>query len=381
MGAALGGGDVVHVGEQVLVVAVVVLDGQIHQDVAALAADVDGRVVEGRALAVEIPHEIGQAPFEAELVPPALLAGALVAQRQLHAAVEVRQLPKPAHDHVVAPLHGLEHPIVGHKGDEGPLLAGAARLRQGVLGPAGDDLPVRALGALELLLVGPVLGEHLHGDPPGEGVHHGRAHAVEAAGVAVGVVAELAARVELGEDHLHAGHAQLLVDAHGDAPAVVEDRGGAVLVQGHADLVGVAVGRLVDGVVHDLPQQMVEPLGARGAYIHAGTHPDRVQALHDRYVGNGIVGFHILCISSQILQASIPQLVAPAASFPARFYRLFIGMNIKLAAFLERKAAQKNFEKVFCFPAMPISLLKLFFAHLFFSPKRKRCRRKASILP
>ena len=142
---------------------------------------------------------------------------------------------------------------------------------------------------------------------------------MEAAGVAVGVVAELAARVELGEDHLYAGHAQLLVDAHGDAPAVVEDRGGAVLVEGHADLVGVAVGRLVDGVVHDLPQQVVEPLGARGAYIHAGTHPDRVQALHDRYVGNGVVGFHILCISSQILQASIPHLVAPPPAFPFDF--------------------------------------------------------------
>ena len=160
-----------------------------------------------------------------------------------------------------------------------------------------------------LLLIGPVLGEHLHGDPPGEGVHHRRAHAVKAAGVAVGVVAELAARVQLGEDHLHAGHAQLLVDAHGDAPAVVEDGGGAVLVEGDADLVGVAVSRFVDGVVHDLPQQMVESLGARGAYVHAGTHTDRVQALHDRYVGNGIIGFHILCISSQILQASIPQLV------------------------------------------------------------------------
>ena len=158
VGAALGGGDVVHVGEQVFVVAVVVLDGQVHQDVAALAADVDGRVVEGRAL--------GQAPFEAELVPPALLAGPLVLQRELHAPVEVRELPKPPHDHVVAPLHGLEDPIVGHKGDEGPLLAGAARLRQGVLGPPGDDLPVRALGALELLFVGPILGEHLHGDPP-----------------------------------------------------------------------------------------------------------------------------------------------------------------------------------------------------------------------
>ena len=310
VGTALGGGDVVHVGEQVLVVPVVVLDGEIHQYIAALAADVDGRVVKGGALAVQIPHEVGEAALEAELVLPALLPGPLILQRQLHAPVQVRQLPQPPHDHVVVPFHGLEDPIVGHKGDEGPLLPGPTRLRQRVLGPAGDDLPVLALGALELLLIGPVLGEHLHGDPPGQGVHHRRAHAVEAAGVAVGVVAELAARMELGKDHLHAGHAQLLVDAHGDASSIVEHGGGAVLVQGHVDLVGVAVGRLVDGVVHDLPQQVVEPLGARGAYIHAGTHANRVQALHDRYVGNGIVGFHILCISSQILQASIPQVVA-----------------------------------------------------------------------
>ena len=113
VGAALGGGDVVHVGEQVLVVAVVVLDGEIHQDVPALAADVDGRIVEGRALAVEISHEVGQAPLEAELVPPILLPGPIIGQRQLHAPVEVGKLPQPPHDHVVAPFDGLEHPIVG----------------------------------------------------------------------------------------------------------------------------------------------------------------------------------------------------------------------------------------------------------------------------
>ena len=315
MGAALGGGDVVHIGEQVLVVAVVVLDGQIHQNVPAFPADVDGRVVEGRALAVQIPHEVGEAPFEAELVLPILLAGPIISKGQLHAPVQIRQLPEPPHDHVVAPLHGLEHPIVGHKGDEGPLLPGPARLGERVLGAAGDDLSVLPFGAFKFLLIGLILGEHLHGDPPGQGVHHRRAHAVETAGIAIGVIAELAARVELGEDHLHAGDPQLFVDAHGDAPAVVEDRGGAVLIQRHVDLVGVAVGRLVDGVVHDLPQQMVEPLGAGGAYIHAGTHPDRVQALHDRYVGNTVIGFHILCHSSQILRASIPQLVALPLDF------------------------------------------------------------------
>ncbi|MBQ3159720.1 MAG: hypothetical protein IJI85_04235 [Clostridia bacterium] len=50
---------------------------------------------------------------------------------------------------------------------------------------------------------------------------------------------------------------------------------------------------------------------------------------------------------------------------------------MKYAAFLERKAAQKNFTGVFCFGTLSIPVLELFFfRRFFFSPKRKSGKRK-----
>ena len=57
-----------------------------------------------------------------------------------------------------------------------------------------------------------------------QGVDHAGADAVQAAGDLVGVVVELAAGVERGEDHLQRALAGLGVDVDGDAAAVVGDR-------------------------------------------------------------------------------------------------------------------------------------------------------------
>ena len=111
---------------------------------------------------------------------------------------------------------------------------------------------------------------------------------MQAAGIGVVLVGELAARVQLGVDHLHGGDSQLGMDVHRHAPAVVADLAGAILLQSHVDFAGKAVGRLVDGVVHDLPDHMVKAPRAGGADVHAGTHAHRVQSLQDLYVICGI---------------------------------------------------------------------------------------------
>ena len=74
---------------------------------------------------------------------------------------------------------------------------------------------------------------------------------------------ELAARVELGENYFHATHLHLSVDVGGHSPAVVAHGSRAVLVQNYGYFVRVAVSRLVNGVVHYLPKNVVKPLYAR----------------------------------------------------------------------------------------------------------------------
>ena len=56
----------------------------------------------------------------------------------------------------------------------------------------------------------------------------------------------------------------------------------AVLVERDVDLGRVAVHRLVDGVVDDLPDEVVQAGGADAADVHAGALADRVRAPRGR---------------------------------------------------------------------------------------------------
>ena len=95
----------------------------------------------------------------------------------------------------------------------------------------------------------------------GQGVDDAHADAVEAAGNLVAVTTELAAGVEHGEHHL--GRALALVATgrirvDGNAAPVVLDPTAAVGEQGDDDAIGEPRHRLVDGVVDDLPDQVME---------------------------------------------------------------------------------------------------------------------------
>ena len=107
------------------------------------------------------------------------------------------------------------------------------------------------------------------------------ADAVQTAGDGVGLAVELAARVQRGHDHLDGGPLLDRVHVDRDAAAVVGDRDAAVGQQGDLDRGGVAGHRLVDGVVDDLPDQVVQAALAGGADVHAGPLADRLEPLED----------------------------------------------------------------------------------------------------
>ena len=65
---------------------------------------------------------------------------------------------------------------------------------------------------------------------------------------------------------------------------VVDDAAAAVGQQGDVDAVAVAGHRLVDGVVDDLPDEVVQAVETGRADVHAGPFADRLEALQDREV-------------------------------------------------------------------------------------------------
>jgi hypothetical protein len=81
---------------------------------------------------------------------------------------------------------------------------------------------------------------------------------VQPAGHRVRLAVELAARVQHGEDDLdrRALLGRMHVDRH--TAAVVDDPHATVREQHHLDVVSKTGKRLVDGVVHDLPHQVVQ---------------------------------------------------------------------------------------------------------------------------
>ena len=116
------------------------------------------------------------------------------------------------------------------------------------------------------------------------------ADAVQAAGGLVVAGLELAAGVEHGEDHFERGLLRLRVHVDRNPAAIVFDRDRrAVLVQRDADVRGVAVHRLVDRVVENLPDQMMQPGGADAADVHAGPLADRLEAFENGDVFCGVV--------------------------------------------------------------------------------------------
>ena len=141
---------------------------------------------------------------------------------------------------------------------------GERRVRGRALGAraVGEDA---GLAAAEAHRVGLAAAVDLDVEPRGERVDHRGADAVQAAGGGVGAAAELAAGVQLGEDHLDAGQPGARLDVDRDAAAVVAHLDRAVAVQDDLDAVAVAGEGLVDGVVDDLPEAVHEAAASRSS--------------------------------------------------------------------------------------------------------------------
>ncbi|MEY9621952.1 hypothetical protein ABH982_005409 [Bradyrhizobium ottawaense] len=126
----------------------------------------------------------------------------------------------------------------------------------------------------------------------GEGVHHGDADAVQAAGGLVDLAVELAARMQRAHDDFERRFLRkfwMRVDR--DAAAVVGDGQEAVRGEFDADEGRMSRQRLVHRVVDDLGEQMMQRLLIGAADIHAGSAPHRFQAFEHLDVGCRVVGF------------------------------------------------------------------------------------------
>ena len=149
-----------------------------------------------------------------------------------------------------------------------------------------DDLQLALrLAALGVLLaVALAVAVDLDHEPLGQGVDHRHADAVEAARDLVAVAAELAAGVQHGEDDL--GRALALVRPDGYGSTGMPRPSSSTRQPPSASRVtsmrrAVARHRLVDGVVDDLPDEVVEAGQTGRADVHARALAHGIEALED----------------------------------------------------------------------------------------------------
>ena len=140
---------------------------------------------------------------------------------------------------------------------------------------------VGRLAARVALAADLAVARRLDVQPLGQRVDDADADAVQAAGDLVAAAAELAAGVEHGVHDLEGVLAGLLLPPDRHAAAVVLVAHAAVGQDANLDARGVAGHRLVDGVVDDLPDEVVQAAAVGRADVHARPPADRLEALED----------------------------------------------------------------------------------------------------
>jgi hypothetical protein len=115
-----------------------------------------------------------------------------------------------------------------------------------------------------------------------ERIDHAGADPVQAACGLVVALLELPSRMQHREDHFERALLRLGMLVDRNPSSVVSDRDrAAVLVQCQGDVRGIAIHRFVDGVVEDLPDQMMEAGGTDTADVHARTLANGLEAFEN----------------------------------------------------------------------------------------------------
>ncbi|MNF68359.1 hypothetical protein D3C84_502130 [compost metagenome] len=258
--------NVVGEAQQVLVEAVVPLQGDFHAD-AVFTLDVEVEHLVDRSLVgVQVFNERTQAAFVLEQL---FLAAALILEDDADTGVEEGQFTNPLGQDVPAEvdvLEGFAGSLEVDLGTGGFAVAndGHRCLRYAVDVGLFPDLAAAANSQYQLF---------------GQCVHYRHTYTVQTAGYFVGVVVELTAGVQHGHDDLGCRNAFFFVYVYRDATAVVANGDGLIRVDDDADVVAVAGERFVDRVIDHLEHHVVQTAAIVGVTnVHTGTFAYGIQA-------------------------------------------------------------------------------------------------------
>ena len=275
MGAALGGGNQVHIGFGDQLAAF----GQPqHRPVHRLGVAVHGALERLGGHALPAPGAVDQVFHQTVGELPGFgLVGLLVFQGHQQARTEHRlgaqQVAQARHRDV----RRIEIFFVRPEAHHGAGVALAHRVHHFQVGG------LFAAGEFDAVHLAVAFDEHFQLFR--QRVDHRHTDAVQAAGELVVLIGEFTPGVQRRQNHFHAGLFLYRVRVHRHAAAVVFHFHAPVLEQGDADAFGVPGQGLVHGVVHHFLDQVV---GTAGVGVHARAFTHRLQARKDLDILGGI---------------------------------------------------------------------------------------------
>ena len=256
---------------------VVPLQRHFHADTVFFGGEIEDIRVNRRFVLVQILNERLDTAFVVEVV---FFAVTLVAQANRDAGVQERQFTQAFRQDVVLEFgdvgEGFEARPETHHGTGfvGIASNGQRCLRHAVRIELTVDLAFALDNQLQLLR---------------QGVNHGDAYAVQAAGNFIGVIVELTACVQHGHDHFRGRDALFRVNTGWDATTIIGDGDGVIRMDGDHDVFTVTRERFVDSVIYHLEYHVVQT-GAviRVADIHTRALTHRIQPFQDFDTGGVI---------------------------------------------------------------------------------------------
>jgi hypothetical protein len=113
----------------------------------------------------------------------------------------------------------------------------------------------------------------------GKGVYTRYSHTVKAPGNFVGILIEFAPGMKNRHYYLQGRPFFLFVHVGGYATAVILNRNGIIFIYRNLYRIAIAGQGLVNGVIHYLPNQMMQAFNANIAYVHGRALANGLQTL------------------------------------------------------------------------------------------------------
>ena len=136
-----------------------------------------------------------------------------------------------------------------------------------------------------------------------EGIYHGNAYAMKAAGNLVAITAELAPGMEHRQNNLH-GRLAGFMQVNRNAAAIIGNGDAVVLMNHHVDIRAVACQRLIYGIVHHLVDKVMESPFRGAADVHARTLPDCLQPFQNLNLLGTVFTIHSGNLGTYILKVN-----------------------------------------------------------------------------